>query len=134
MIRSETQIQIIGLFQSGKSLVDIAETCDCSTQQVRRLLKAAGIYDGKQEQSKNAIRNGNNRKGKSNITASVKKRDAIVSLYEQGKNVAEIMEETYLSRPTVVKVLRAETNYKPPIGRPKKVKQQETEVVQTIEQ
>ena len=64
----------------------------------------------------------------------MKKRDAIVGLYEQGKNVAEIMEETYLSRPTVVKVLRAETNYKPPIGRPKKVKQQETEVVQTIEQ
>lgn len=74
MIRSETQIQIIGLFQSGKSLVDIAETCDCSTQQVRRLLKAAGIYDGKQEQSKNAIRNANNRKGKNNIAAYVKKK------------------------------------------------------------
>lgn len=125
MIRSETKIQIIGLFQSGKSLVDIAKMYDCSTQQVRRVLKAAGIYDGKQEQSKNAIRNGNNRKGKNNITASVKKKDAIVSLYEQGKNVAEIMEEIYLSRPTVVKVLKAETNYKPPIGRPKKVKQQE---------
>ena len=42
MIRSETKIQIIGLFQSGKSLVDIAEMYDCSTQQVRRVLKAAG--------------------------------------------------------------------------------------------
>lgn len=133
MIRSETQIQIIGLFQSGKSLVDIDETCDCSTQQVRRLLKAAGIYDGKQEQSKNAIRNANNRKGKNNIAAYVKKRDTIVSLYEQGKTVPEIMEETYLSRPTVVKVLRAETDYKPPMGRPKKVKQQEHEAVHETE-
>lgn len=122
------------VFALQKSLVDIAEMYDCSTQQVRRVLKAAGIYDGKQEQSKNAIRNGNNRKGKNNITASVKKRDVIVGLYEQGKNVAEIMEETYLSRPTVVKVLRAETDYKPPIGRPKKVKPQEPEAVNETEQ
>lgn len=134
MIRSDTKIQMIALFQSGKSLNEIAIICDCTAPAVRRILKEAGIYDGRLEQSKNGTRNGYKKKGISGITASMRKRDTIVSLYEQGKTVVEIMEATNLSRPTVIKVLKAETDYEPIMGRPKQAKQPEIEGIHKTDQ